>query len=249
MSTRSVGILNTFWLVALAIVALLSGGLSVIREVQMMYFPPRAARNTVFWAFVRIALAVALGMLFYNEKTKVKELQNVLDQKAKPVLECKFDQWFFGELRQSPGQTFVVIQLTVYSRGAPSIVEGWVLSITEADGKTFQGQPTLFSKVHSFNMAPGMTLYSQDSLFTKQVNDPIQPGAKRSGWLLFQFVDTPKVDLYKKSAEMDLSFRDVNGVVNHAEQTIQGSVDNNLPMYVQGFQIDSSPEPKSSPTA
>lgn len=62
------------------IVGLLSGVLSVIREVQLMYLPPKATERKVFWGFVRIAFVISAVMLLANEHSKVSELSKRLEE-------------------------------------------------------------------------------------------------------------------------------------------------------------------------
>jgi hypothetical protein len=71
------GFLNHAWVVFAVIVGLLSGVLAVVREVQIMYLPAKAADKKVFWGFVRIAFVVALVVLLWNEHDKVNELSKM----------------------------------------------------------------------------------------------------------------------------------------------------------------------------
>jgi hypothetical protein len=67
-------------------VGLLSGALSIIREVQLMYRPAAADRKRVFWAFVRIAFVISAVILLANEHSKVRSLQAGLSKKEAPII-------------------------------------------------------------------------------------------------------------------------------------------------------------------
>src|SRR5579872_6058439 len=65
------GIFPSVIALLLLIVALLSGAISVARDFQMMYLPPRTNERRVLWAWVRIAFTVAMCLLLWNEHAKV----------------------------------------------------------------------------------------------------------------------------------------------------------------------------------
>jgi len=67
------GFLGSTLALVLIIVGLLSGVLSIFREVQVMYFPTRVGQKKTFWGFVRIAAIVALIIVWRNEHSKAVE--------------------------------------------------------------------------------------------------------------------------------------------------------------------------------
>jgi hypothetical protein len=60
--------------IVVIVIGLLSGILSVVREIQIMYYPAKADDKKVFWAFVRIAFVVAAVLLWSDEHEKVVQL-------------------------------------------------------------------------------------------------------------------------------------------------------------------------------
>lgn len=74
------GLLNHTIAILLIVVGLLSGALSVVREVQLMYLPAKAQEKRLFWAFVRIAFVVAAILLWADEREKVGQLSGLLKQ-------------------------------------------------------------------------------------------------------------------------------------------------------------------------
>src|SRR5262249_18070545 len=65
------GVLPKFVVILAIVVGLLSGVLSVIREIQAMYKPPKAGERPVFWGFVRIAFVISAVLLWVDEHGKV----------------------------------------------------------------------------------------------------------------------------------------------------------------------------------
>jgi hypothetical protein len=70
----AVGFLDHTITIILIVIGLLSGVLSVLREVQSMYFPAKAAEGKVFFVFVRIAFVIAAVLLWSDEHQKVVQL-------------------------------------------------------------------------------------------------------------------------------------------------------------------------------
>jgi len=68
------GFLSHTWAIVAIVIGLLSGALSVLREFQVMYFPPKAESKRVFWGWVRIAFVAAAILLWLDEHSKVKQL-------------------------------------------------------------------------------------------------------------------------------------------------------------------------------
>lgn len=65
------GILPHLLAVILLIIGLLTGVLSVAREIQQMYWPAAAQSRKVFWGWVRVAFVFALVILWFDEHSKV----------------------------------------------------------------------------------------------------------------------------------------------------------------------------------
>jgi hypothetical protein len=80
------GIFGHTLAVIIVVVGLLSGSLSVLRELQVMYAPTKASERQVFWSWVRIAFVVAAVLLWWDERSKVRQLTSQLAaQPGQPV--------------------------------------------------------------------------------------------------------------------------------------------------------------------
>jgi hypothetical protein len=75
------GFLGHTWEIVLIVVGLLSGAISVLREVQLMYFPAKAEGKKLFWGFARIAFVIAAILLWSNEHDKVSQLAALKSEK------------------------------------------------------------------------------------------------------------------------------------------------------------------------
>src|ERR1700722_15196723 len=75
------GFLGHSWEIVLIVVGLLSGALSVLREVQLMYLPAKAAGKKLFWGFARIAFVIAAVLLWSDEHDKVLQITAVKPEK------------------------------------------------------------------------------------------------------------------------------------------------------------------------
>jgi hypothetical protein len=71
-----IGFLGPAMAVAVLVIALLSGALSVLREFLTMYYPSKLDEKKTFWAWSRIAFVVAAVLLWTNERHKVNQLQS-----------------------------------------------------------------------------------------------------------------------------------------------------------------------------
>jgi hypothetical protein len=75
MLLQPTGIMNHTVNLLLVVIGLLSGVLSVLREIQEMYLPPKIPKKKHFWAVVRIAFVIAAVVLWCDEHAKVLQLQ------------------------------------------------------------------------------------------------------------------------------------------------------------------------------
>jgi hypothetical protein len=169
-----------------------------------------------------------------EKKSLASELEQERD-KTKPKLSGRFEQWIFTTINKQTEKTYIFLQVVVKNTGAPSILERWGFTITMKDGNVYEGRGRFFPNVRSFRPNPKITLYAEDNLYVKDVNEPIPTGGKRTGWLLFEVLK-PEKDLFYPDAIMDLSFEDVQGTEYHTKQTVRGS-GSEQPMFYPGFKI------------
>lgn len=186
-----------------------------------------------------------LLLAFYNawrqQKHEAEAARASLEERYRPKLDCRFEQWFLSEMKDHPNRTLVTIQLTLKNSGAPSLVESWGLDIRMPDGKIIHGHGAVFpnSPFFEFGSSAGgypIKLYRGDSLFIKDANDPIATGAKRAGWVLFEF-EVPKDVLNNPDAIMNVNFSDVDGTKHTFNQILRGTSTGNS-LYYPGFTLD-----------
>ena len=56
----------------LLVIGLISGVLSILRDLQMMYNPAQADPKRVYWGWVRIAFIISAGLVWYNAFSSMK---------------------------------------------------------------------------------------------------------------------------------------------------------------------------------
>jgi hypothetical protein len=222
---------------------LVTGGtITAILAVIQYYREKSISWHLTKWVLLFFVLA-AFFLAWREERHKALALNEELKNKTtefekrfKPQLECRFDQWTFFEVSNKPGKAFLIIQIALKNEGAPSFVEGWQLTLTMPDGKVYQGYPTLMTDIPFFDLGPNLRLYQEDCLYLKHVDDPIETGGRRPGWVLFRF-DGAKDYLYNPNATMDLSYVDVQGTIYHTKQVVHGE-GHGESLYFPGFKVD-----------
>jgi hypothetical protein len=236
------------------VVALMSGILSIVREVITLYAPGRFEQRSLFWACVRIALVISAFLAMYGLYQRGEDLRQQLTEaqdRSKPKLSWRFDQWFVTTRGGVPNATYIFIQGVIKNTGAPSIVDAWQFVLITQDGKSYEGEKRLFTGVPFFDPAPGqgVRLYQSDNLILKQPDEPIPSGGRRAGWLLF-IINKPQAEVFDDNAKMQISFEDVTGVKTTETQIMRGTSKPQDPLYFPGFQMPpsspSTPEPKKN---
>jgi hypothetical protein len=234
------------WLqIVLIMVALMSGILSIIRELISIYAPNRVVGGSLFWRCVWVSFIISAVLLWGIEHGHTIELQERLDSLTKPIIEYRFEQWAFISFKDSPESTRVFAQIALKNRGAASIVEHWEMSMTYPDGTILSGTREAFPHIPVFELDANLKLYPEDSLFTKDTDAPIVTGGKRSGWVLFRF-PRPRKDFVVPGSFMTLSVDDIEGTSYHVKQNVRGDNDKKGPLYYPGFRLDrpDNPEPR-----
>ena len=113
------GILNQTFAIILVVVGLLSGSLSVLREIQLMYLPAKATDQRIFWAWVRIAFVIAAVLLWVDEHSKVGQLSTELSTakaEKQPV------QLNVPPINVPPAQVVISPQMAYMSSNGSAIV-------------------------------------------------------------------------------------------------------------------------------
>jgi hypothetical protein len=132
-------------IIVLGMVALMSGILSIAREVLLMYYPDQVHQRPLFWGCVRIAFIVSGLLALYGAHSRGEALQaELMDERNRnrPEFVVTAGQavsaYFTGQDR-----TIMFHAIDVLNKGADSVAIGW---------KAHYKSPTLDADVETVNI-------------------------------------------------------------------------------------------------
>jgi hypothetical protein len=127
----------------------------------------------------------------------------------KPHFSCEIEQWAIAGPRN--GMVGVMFWLVISNTGAPSIVKGYTLEATMADGRTETVQGSIGPSVAIYHGPQGTRKsYREDTLYNKTAH-PIMTGDQAAGTLFFIFYKITAKELITPGAgTMTLRFLDIN---------------------------------------
>jgi hypothetical protein len=195
-------------------VALMSGILSLFREVFLINHPEKAANAYLFWRCVFIAFIVSAIWLWVAEHQQVLSLQTKLDALTLPSLKADINI-AYGPIGKDNQDTMMTIAGLIKNSGAPTIVDQWRAEIRFDDGTVISGQIPLAPKP-----ADVITSSDRDGKHTIQMSgadwwprktrsSPIVDGGGADGWM-FVFFPVLAQDIHDKKATVVLYCRDIN---------------------------------------
>lgn len=219
--------------ILLWMVALMSGILSLARELLLIYRGEQVQQRSLFWNCVIIAFVISAGILYFLEHQRATEaetkLQDVMEQR--PKLQGEFR---FVITSQQQQETFALIAVTISNRGMPSIADGWQLTVKLRDGRSVKGVIQTIPQSIKVNRSDGvLTYYGADALYDKVSTNPIESGGQKSGLLLFNLPDVIASDASQSGTEFSLRFIDVAKNEYRCSQILSG--EDHMPFYVPGI--------------
>jgi hypothetical protein len=232
--------------VVLLMVAFMSGILSIIREAILIHKPDTVHEKKLFWGCIRIAFFVSAIVLWGTEHHEVLTLNAELNEATVPRLKMEVDQIGIGtagsEIPQLNGRTTVFIVANVVNTGAPSIAEGYHLTVTLPDGtkysdiapfKTTEQKDMRLFLGHS-STGESVVFSQADTLFEKTFAKPIEKGTRVRGVLGFALpVGVEPKSVKAKGTTFSLSCRDISD--NTVEARAEWRGDAEQPRYYPGL--------------
>jgi hypothetical protein len=153
---------NWLELVAL-VVALLSGPLSIVRDLILAYRPEqtKSERRSTSWAWVRIAFVISAFVAWYgvhSQLTATKEQLNDVQGQLKaiglskdfPQLRATIDNIAVARDADSTDSLILVVFMTIDNSGAPTPVDGYSLLLRLARFQRQYPRQCWFSTNHRF---------------------------------------------------------------------------------------------------
>jgi hypothetical protein len=142
--------------------------------------------------------------------------------------------------------------LTINNTGAPSILEGWKLSVVSHHYNVSQLSPQFIQDkivLPMQNGQPTVTIRGSDALYDKAETKPVATGDHVRGWLCFILAGADAKQLREDKARIEIQFVDVNGKSHSVSHALGEGKLNTLGYYPGvSFPID-QPTTQPSPTA
>lgn len=107
--------------IVLLMVGLMSGILSLFREVVLIGDPEKAKDGHLFWRCVFIAFIISSAWLWISEHHQTLELQTKLNELTKPELVIDEHQSFVRSLNATDAEILVLMRVT--DLGAPTVIK------------------------------------------------------------------------------------------------------------------------------
>ena len=199
-------------------VGLTSGVLSLIREGLMLFDPNRFGGEVLFWRCVWIAFVLSMIISWAMEHRDVLDLRERLDAATKPLFEINRGTFIVAAMSDTKDGAIlpnpyagVLVFLTVFNRGAPSVVAGWKMKATLPDGLIVLGEAFLPNFPITIPRHGGETTFTPDqSLFKSSTVSPIVSGGQASGYVIFKFPLAVKKDLETRGTIIELTLDDIH---------------------------------------
>ncbi|HWW97907.1 MAG TPA: hypothetical protein VNY74_09420 [Edaphobacter sp.] len=174
----------------------------------------------------KIGIGVALFFLFcafFNAwRDQLHEKQKLESNLAgnRPRLRGEIYQVAIGESSDHT-QTIVVLWVTIYNSGLPSIAEKYHLSFSTSDG-VIKGQQSMLPPKGVVFAGSGSQIDDADkySLVDATATNPVVSGASKAGLLMFTFPPNNREILNQNLKGIKLTFVDIDGNTYQAQSTL-----------------------------
>lgn len=206
--------LNWFQIVLL-MVAFMSGVLSIIRELVLIYRPDEIREGFLFWRCVIIAFVLSSFALWITEHHQTLVLQAKIDQLSLPNLGGKLG-FAIAPSGSTSQDSVITINGMITNAGAPSIAYDWSADLNFRDGHVIHGKRVVQPGVQAMvtllqDLGPPITLSGASHWDRTATMQPIPTGGAAPGWIQFVFSGTSDKQMQDDGAELVFSFTDING--------------------------------------
>jgi archaellum component FlaG (FlaF/FlaG flagellin family) len=214
--------------IVLIMVALMSGILSLVRELLLLYAPEKFGGRIRFWRCVWIAFILSSIILWAVEHSQNMDLHNQIAELNNPELQAKINVPMRANFSYGPNQQshteILTLMVTIKNSGSPSIATLDNASFVLRDGRHIDPRVVMPSGKDWFLPGeagmPDVTLPDADYLPRKTINNPIPKGGAAYGWIMYSIPAT-LTDQDVTGATITLQFSDVNGKPFTATATLQ----------------------------
>jgi hypothetical protein len=184
--------------ILLTVVTIMSGLLSLFREMVGIYAPTMIFGGNLFWACARIAFGLAMVSAWVIEHRKVAALERRF---SAPNLKCEL-RIATGDLNEGGRKTgSVVIAHGIISNptGPPTALFEWTLELQFSDSRVIRGMIPVAPRNDITFPVPGLgslVLPRSTYWLIQTATQPIVSGGIADGWMLAYFRGIEQSDLY-----------------------------------------------------
>jgi hypothetical protein len=220
-----------YWLnVLLWGVALMSGILSIAREVLSIFFPGQVPQRSLFWNCVVIACIISVSLLWWLEHIKAinfsKELEKEKSDKE-PKLNAEFSVLATSPVGEHDESSVIIITAIITNIGAPSIISN-VQVVIKKGNVEIQGKDLVLGQGPMFLEGEGkdlkLLLKEEDNLVKKGISSPIPTGGALHGWHIVLAENIQKQEVYNQNVIIIFTYQDVTGKSYAVEKRMDKAV-------------------------
>jgi hypothetical protein len=202
--------------IALLMVGLMSGFLSLFREVLLIWHPDRLKSGNLFWRCTLISFILSSAILWMLEHKSVLEKQTQLEALTVPHFWGVIDyvSVFPKDMNDPQLGTIVLVVARIKNDGAPSIAEFMPLKVILKTGKEIElvaiavpAQGVAVKPERSDG--PTRAFYFSSYLPARAISQPIVTGGAATGWEWGLAQDASKADIDDPDSIVILNFTDI----------------------------------------
>ena len=168
--------------VLIGVIALMSGCLSIVREILQLVDPQRFPERTLFLASLRVAFIASLAFLWWREK-RARVVAETLLEKSKPRFDLSLGDtiWHY---RADLDKTLWYLLASVLNRGEPSVTLSWTARYL-LNGSVEQMEFFQIIDAHTLTINDKQVTFTNENLTNiKTLESPIQKGQWVGGRIL-----------------------------------------------------------------
>ncbi|MFL6388688.1 MAG: hypothetical protein ACJ71U_14490 [Terriglobales bacterium] len=204
-------------IIVLGVVALMSGILSIVREILLIYFPAQTQQRPLFWGCVRIAFILSALLALYGAYQRGEDLQRDLNaalDRSKPSFDGELSIVGAAPSGNKQEDAWVIMLAIVKNTGAPSIADQWSAVVHTKSGKVAKLHDVIIpNKTVGFHMPNGteISLTTDQYLPQKAVAQSISTGGACTGFYWGVARGVTREEVLEKGSWVELIFHDVTG--------------------------------------
>jgi hypothetical protein len=192
-------------------IALMSGALSIGRELILIYRGDQVVPKSLFWHSVNIAFVLSgAAVLILQHRTISKLGSDLVEQAARssPQLVGSINRVVIGRV----GNVLNLCALmTIRNSGSPSVAEDFDMSVRLGSGRRVAGEHLIIqdnTQLFDPQKRLDSVINAADALYEKAIA-PIPQGGRVIGWIQYAVPGVNRDELMAPPTEIEVTFRDV----------------------------------------